>query len=663
MPILGVVHGTKIGPNAPTVTGVTDVGLNREFDNGAVDVAFTPAAVNTAVSYKVTSSNGQVATGSSSPIRVQNLPTGINTTFTVTGINDITIEGPPSAVSSGVVVTTVPTRPTIGVATAGNGVAYVVFTISNSGGKQVISYLATGSPAGSGTDTASPITVSTLDNGIPHAFTITAVNANGPSLPSNPSNIVTPSTSGGSGVPAGTFYCYSSDCFTSDGSNFAYLQAPIFTAVSPSDQSSLTNYSAGFGFARGTRVTYCNTVEATAAIGAQQSVCQANYVPPIPPPPCDPTEYTSECGPYTAQPRVDGCSSTSADYGYTITETATRTRTTYDCNGIILTTAVLTCTRSTFTTTTSNDVRCPGYRAPVVNYQPVTSTQTGAVARPTGADPVITPLGGDSTAYWSTVTNTDGSTTSVIIENGVQVGEPITFPPVGPDGTWFTFDWSQTDWSGLGGGFDINIDYDALADLNNSYAQPSVPAAEASPGSVPYNTGPDSFGGGGCFLFGTKITMADGSFKNIEDLKLGDELRTFDIPGVPDSDQPEDWYTKDKWSVDNSDEFTYTTTKVSHVRSGPYNEYYTINNKYKVTWEHYILVKRDAVWQFLQTQDLKTGDVLMGEKKEEIEIFNIERTRAWISTVELDVEDKDFYFADGILAHNLRAPVDKSYVI
>jgi hypothetical protein len=52
----------------------------------------------------------------------------------------------------------------------------------------------------------------------------------------------------------------------------------------------------------------------------------------------------------------------------------------------------------------------------------------------------------------------------------------------------------------------------------------------------------------------------------------------------------------------------------------------------------------------------------MGEKKEEIEIFNIERTRAWISTVELDVEDKDFYFADGILAHNLRAPVDKYYV-
>ena len=129
MPVLGVVHSTKIGPNAPTITSVTDVGLNREYDNGAVNVAFTPPAVNTATSYIVTSSNGQTKIGTTSPIKVENLPTGINTTFTIAGINAITIEGPPSAVSSGVVVTTVPYKPTIGVATAGNGTAYVVFTI------------------------------------------------------------------------------------------------------------------------------------------------------------------------------------------------------------------------------------------------------------------------------------------------------------------------------------------------------------------------------------------------------------------------------------------------------------------------------------------------------------------------------------------------------
>jgi hypothetical protein len=469
MPVLGIVHSTKIGPDAPTITSVTDVGLNREFDNGAVDVAFSLPAVNTAVSYKVTSSNGQVATGASSPIRVQNLPTGINTTFTITGINAITIEGPPSATSTGVVVTTVPYRPTMGVATAGNGQAFVVFTLLNSGGKQVISYVATGSPAGTANNTGSPITVPSLNNDVPHAFTVVAVNANGSSLASNPSNVVTPSTGGG-GVPAGTYYCYSSDCFSQDGTTFAYLQAPIFTSVSPSDQTSLTNYSGGFGFARGTRVTYCNTVEATAATGAQQSSCQANYVAPNPPTPCDPQEYTGECGTYTAGPQVLGCSPTSADYGYTVTQTASKTRTIYDCNGIIISTTVIPCTISTFTATTNNDPRCPGYRAPAVTYVPVVSSGTGAVAQTPPQQPIITPdpYGG----YTSSVINSDGSTTISFLDSNGQAtaSAPITIPNIN-----FNLDFSGTDWSNVDFGA-INIDYDALNAYIASIEQPSTPA-------------------------------------------------------------------------------------------------------------------------------------------------------------------------------------------
>jgi hypothetical protein len=651
MPVLGVVHSTKIGPNAPTITGVTDVGLNREYDNGAVDVAFTPPAANTAVSYIVTSSNGQTATGTTSPIRVQNLPTGINTTFTIAGINAITIEGPPSAVSSGVVVTTVPYKPTIGVATAGNGTAYVVFTILNSGGKPVISYLATGSPAGSGTDTASPITVTGLNNDVAHAFTIIAINANGPSLSSNPSNVVTPSATGGSGVPAGTFYCYSSDCFTSDGDNFAYLQAPIFTAVSPSDQSSLTNYSAGFGYARGTRVTYCNTVEATAAIGAQQSVCQVNYIPPSPPTPCDPTEYTSECGPYTAQPRVDGCSPTSADYGYTITELATKTRTTYDCNGIILTTAVLTCTKSTFTATTNNDPRCPGYRAPAAAYVPQTSSQTGATPTIVSTQPFTDPATG---ATYDVGTTSDGGT--VYTPTGATPGDPLYIPPIN-----FTLDFSGTDWSGLENYGGVNIDYDALQALIDSYAQPSTPATNTTVANdttitTPFDTGTSTpSGGGGCFLFGTKITMANGSLKNIEDLKLGDELLTFHIPGLAQSDNSEDWYPTSKWSTDSTSNFTKTTTKVSHIRTGPFWRHYVINGQYRVTYEHMIFAKREGTYQFIRVDGLRLGDFFLDANKNEIEITNIEQVYVMSSTVELDVEENDMYFADGILVHNFYA--------
>jgi hypothetical protein len=679
MPVLGVVHSTKIGPDAPTITTVTDVGLNREYDNGAVDVAFTLPAVNTAVSYKVTSSNGQVATGASSPIRVQNLPTGINTTFTITGVNVITIEGPPSATSTGVVVTTVPYRPTMGVATAGNGQAFVVFTLLNSGGKQVISYVATGSPAGTANNTGSPITVPNLNNDVPHAFTVVAVNANGSSLASNPSNVVTPSTGGG-GVPAGTYYCYSSDCFSQDGVTFAYLQAPIFTSVSPSDQSTTTPYSGGFGFARGTRVTYCNTVEATAATGARQADCQANYIPPDPPTPCDPTEYTSECGTYTTGPQVPGCSPTSADYGYTVTQTASKTRTIYDCNGIIISTTLIPCTISTFTSTTTNDPRCPGYRAQAVSSgvsnrgqtnvspPPPQGTQAAAgstvvysgttlVRDPSGAG--FTDPGTGATSTWYSAVDRDGNTQLYLIPES-SPGVPTTTPTV-PDvviekGAFDYWSNPNTQWNwgtttGETSGFidlGLNIDYDALNAFIAQYEQPTTTAP-----AVDTTTSSSSGGGyGGCFLFGTKITMADGSFKNIEDLKLGDELLTFRIPGLIQSDNSDDWYPSSKWSTNSTADFTKTTTKVSHMRTGPFWRHYVINGQYRVTYEHLIFAKRENTYQFIRVDGLQIGDYFLDANKKEIEITNIEEIHVMESTVELDVEENDMYFADGILVHN-----------
>ena len=689
MPILGVVHGTKIGPNSPTVTSVTDVGLNREFDNGAVDVAFSLPAVNTAISYKVTSSNGQVATGASSPIRVQNLPTGINTTFTVLGVNDITIEGPPSTTSTGVVVTTVPFRPTMGVATAGNGEAFVVFSLLNSGGKQVISYVATGSPAGTANNTGSPITVPNLNNTVPHAFTVIAINANGSSLASNPSNVVIPSTGGG-GAPVGTFYCYSSDCFSQDGTTFAYLQAPIFTSVSPTDETTLTNYSGGFGFARGTRVTYCNTVEATAAIGAQQASCHVNYVPPVPPPPCDPTEYTSECGTYTTGPQVPGCSPTNADYGYTVTQTSSKTRTIYDCNGIIISTTLIPCTISTFTSTTSNDPRCPGYRAqqntasqggPVVQGNQVVGGQ-GPQAQQTSGQTVVfegvtltrdpagagytDPATGVTSTWYSTV-DSDGNTQLTLLAEaapGQLAGGNVN------EGAFnFTIEQGAYDyWSGENSGWNFVGDayqggYDgsgaATPAEQNGFAghsqdfeeQPST--YETTNNDTTITTPFDTGGGGGCFTYGTSILMADGSTKLIQDMKKGDVLKSMKLTGFPHGDDPSAWYPKSRWSSED-DDFEIVSSVVTHVKHSESLNYFSINDKYKVTYEHYILIKRSNLWQMERVDNLLVGDFFIGPDGNPIEITSIKHVneKAWV--VDIDVEDNDFYFADGILVHNFK---------
>jgi hypothetical protein len=692
MPILGVVHGTKIGPNSPTVTSVTDVGLNREFDNGAVDVAFSLPAVNSAVSYRVTSSNGQVATGASSPIRVQNLPTGVNTTFTVTGVNDITIEGPPSAVSSGVVVTTVPFRPTMGVATAGNGQAFVVFTLLNSGGKQVISYVATGSPAGTANNTGSPITVPNLNNDTPHAFTVVAVNANGSSFASSPSNLVTPSTGGG-GVPAGTFYCYSSDCFSQDGVNFAYLRAPEFTSVSPTDQSSNTPYSGGFGFARGTRVTYCNTVEATAAIGAQQSDCQVNYVPPPPPPPCPPDIFTTECGPYTAGPQVPGCSPTNADYGYTVTSTATRTRTTYDCNGIIIDIAVLTCTQSTFTSVTSNDPRCPGYRAQqttvassggVSNYQPPPPQQSGTPSsssnQSTGT-PGFTSVVGTLTrvpgsgyidesdgpfAYYQTV-NSNGDTVIYVLpeytENGVETPnrdylsvntDPVSTIP-NPDGSTSNSEFPLGNDGKYTG--DTNTDYGQGPGEPGSpdYTQPSVPEEDYSDFVMPPLDldffGP-GFGEGGIKSINifTLVRTLNGLIPAWH-LKVGDKLLSANIENFPYDNLLATDMELIEWAAQNP-QINLVETEIVSLRTRIAKWAILVDGDI-FSDTHYILVKRNDITKFVKSIDLEPTDLIWSNSDQNwIGIGLLRKIEVNHEVVSIDCEPYDIFFTERMLTHD-----------
>ena len=99
-----------------------------------------------------------------------------------------------------------PDAPTIGTATAGTTSATVPFTTSVYKGKNntISTYTATSSPGSiTGTSATSPITVSGLTNGTAYTFTVTATANYGTginvlSVPSSPSNSVTPS-GGGSG--------------------------------------------------------------------------------------------------------------------------------------------------------------------------------------------------------------------------------------------------------------------------------------------------------------------------------------------------------------------------------------------------------------------------------------------------------------------------------
>ena len=183
-------------PGAPTIGTATP-------GNAQASVSFTAPAFNggsAITSYIATSSpgyfTGTLTQAGSGTIIVSGLTNGTAYTFTVKANNAIGTSAA-SAASNSVTPATVPGAPTIGTATAGDGLASVPFTVpASNGGSAITSYTATSTPgsftgtltqAGSGT-----ITVTGLTIGTAYTFTVTATNAVGTGAASAASNAVTP---------------------------------------------------------------------------------------------------------------------------------------------------------------------------------------------------------------------------------------------------------------------------------------------------------------------------------------------------------------------------------------------------------------------------------------------------------------------------------------
>lgn len=180
-------------PSASTINTVT-------AGNGQASITFAPPATDggsAITGYTVTSSpGGGVDSNAGSTVSTHTL-TGLTNgtayTFTVTATNTMG-PGPASTPSSIVTPTTVPDAPVIGLATAGDGQARVSFNPpAVDGGSAITTYTVSATPGGfTGSGATSPITVAGLTNGTTYTFTVTATNAVGNGLASNPSNAVVP---------------------------------------------------------------------------------------------------------------------------------------------------------------------------------------------------------------------------------------------------------------------------------------------------------------------------------------------------------------------------------------------------------------------------------------------------------------------------------------
>jgi hypothetical protein len=155
---------------------------------------------------------------------------------------------------------------------------------------------------------------------------------------------------------------------------------------------------------------------------------------------------------------------------------------------------------------------------------------------------------------------------------------------------------------------------------------------------------------GGCLIKGTRITLADGSYKLIEDVVVGDVLMSLYINGLNDDDVAYvDWSSTTLSAVPS-------TTTVRSVKEVLNRRVYKINGVLVASGEHRHFIRRGDQYYFERADAIKTGDYLLYEQGGFILVNNITIEDGLFTTYLLDVEDLDVYYANGLLTHNKALP-------
>ena len=144
-----------------------------------------------------------------------------------------------------------------------------------------------------------------------------------------------------------------------------------------------------------------------------------------------------------------------------------------------------------------------------------------------------------------------------------------------------------------------------------------------------YGYSQSHYGHTACFTAGTKVLMADGSYKNIEDIRPGDKVASYNLE-------------KGTRGVD-------TVTKLLVHPNTP-GGYLVINGGLEVTPNHPMWVINKNSWA--RADSLKEGDKLQGPNGEEIRISSIEKVDGVNTVYNLSLVGNNNYFTEGMLVHN-----------
>lgn len=151
-----------------------------------------------------------------------------------------------------------------------------------------------------------------------------------------------------------------------------------------------------------------------------------------------------------------------------------------------------------------------------------------------------------------------------------------------------------------------------------------------------------------CLLSGTKITMNDGSIKRVQNLQVGDVLKSLNIDGLSDGEAESLLFESEDLN------YVESTAVVTGIKKHIVDKIYSFNEGLlQSSLEHQHFIRRDGIHKFLYSEKVRVGDYLMNELGEYIEITSIEVFQDIDYNVyKVDVEEHDVFFANGLLTHN-----------
>jgi len=122
------------------------------------------------------------------------------------------------------------------------------------------------------------------------------------------------------------------------------------------------------------------------------------------------------------------------------------------------------------------------------------------------------------------------------------------------------------------------------------------------------------------------------------------------IPGLePDAD----WQAQYDWRSESGlNGSRITPSPVGQITLGTHDDFYVINRRLKLTFEHPMLIRRADEWGFCAAEQLQIGDQLIEADLNEEPITTIEHINASTRTVSLHIPGTNTYLAEGVWTHN-----------